>query len=37
MDTIAVAGNVDLPIDYFTLETPNMKLQRPEVLIPHIL
>ena len=34
-DTIAVAGDGTLGTGYFTSESPNMKLQRPEVLIPH--
>ncbi len=37
LDTIAVAGNGTIDASYFTTESPNMKLQRPEVLIPHTL
>jgi len=35
MDTIGVAGDTLLASAYFTTESPNMKLQRPEVSIPH--
>jgi hypothetical protein len=35
LDTIGVAGDTLLPVNVFTSETPNMKLQRPEILIPH--
>ncbi len=35
MDTIGVAGDAVLQSQYFTTESPNMKLQRPEVSIPH--
>jgi len=34
-DSIGVAGDGTLAEQYFALETPKMKLQRPEVLIPH--
>ena len=37
MDTIGVAGDTLLDAQYFTSESPNMKLQRPEILIPHTL
>ena len=36
-DTIGVAGDTALLQQYFTTESPNMKLQRPEILIPHTL
>ncbi|MDD2635796.1 MAG: T9SS type A sorting domain-containing protein [Bacteroidales bacterium] len=37
LDSIGIAGDTLLAIDYFTSETPNMKLQRPEILIPHTI
>ena len=37
LDTIGVAGDTLLPVNVFTSETPNMKLQRPEILIPHTI
>ena len=36
-DTIGVAGDSLIAAMYFTSESPNMKLQRPEVLIRHTL
>jgi len=37
LDTIGIAGDTLLPVNVFTSETQNMKLQRPEVLIPHTI
>lgn len=34
-DTIGVANDASLDAEYFTSESPKIKLQRPEVLIPH--